>query len=106
MWLIYKEKTNYNIYVIIIFLNSSHIDYLKAMVNMKEKEFLKQIGKQIARYRKERKMTQEELSDLCEMEQSALARIESGNTNVTAGTILKIGKALDVPVKEFFDFEY
>ncbi len=72
---------------------------------MQEKEFLKQVGKRIAKYRKDRGMTQVELSDLCNMEQSALARLESGNSNVTALTLRKVGKVLEVPVKKFFDFD-
>lgn len=73
---------------------------------MKDKEFLKQVGKKIARYRKEQKMTQVQLSDLCEMEQSALARLEAGGANITALTLLKIARALEVPAKKFLDFDY
>jgi transcriptional regulator with XRE-family HTH domain len=69
---------------------------------MQEKEFLKQIGKRIAKYRKERNMTQIQLGDLCDMERPSIARLEAGNANATAITLLKISKALNVPVRKFF----
>ncbi len=71
-------------------------------VSAQEKAYLKQIGKRIAKYRKQKEMTQAELSDLCDMEQSAIARIESGNSNITALNLRKISNALDVAVKKFF----
>lgn len=73
-----------------------------ATVSAQEKLFLKQIGKRIAKFRKSRSMTQEALSDLCDMEQSAIARIESGNSNITALNLRKISNALNVPMKKFF----
>lgn len=75
------------------------------LILMQEKLFLKKIGKQIAHYRKEQGMTQMELSDLAEIEQSALARIEAGNTNITALTMLKIAKALGLSPKKIMDFD-
>jgi transcriptional regulator with XRE-family HTH domain len=70
------------------------------------KEFLKQVGKRIAKFRKKRKMTQVALGDLCDMESASIARLEAGNSNATSLTLLKISKALDVPVKTFFDFKF
>lgn len=72
---------------------------------MQEREFLKRIGKKIARFRKWKKMTQMQVADICDMERSAIARIEAGNSNVTAITLLKIGKALDISVKKFFEVD-
>lgn len=71
-------------------------------ISVQEKTYLKQLGKQIAKFRKQRNMTQAELSDLCDMEQSGIGRIEIGGANITALSLLKISQALDVPVKKFF----
>lgn len=71
---------------------------------MQEKEFLKKIGKKIALYRKRKKLSQMQVADACDMERSAIARIEIGNSNVTAVTLLKLSKALGVTVKKFFEF--
>jgi transcriptional regulator with XRE-family HTH domain len=73
---------------------------------MQESKFLKLIGKRIAELRKKQRLTQTQLGDLCEMERSAIARLESGTENVTAATFYKLSKALNVPLKTFFDFEY
>jgi transcriptional regulator with XRE-family HTH domain len=73
---------------------------------MSERRFLKLIGKRIAELRKEQGLTQIQLADLCEMERSAIARLESGTENITASTFYKLSKALNVTMKEFFNFEY
>lgn len=69
---------------------------------MQDKEFYKQVGRRIAKHRKNLSMTQEQLGDLCDMERSTIARLETGNANATLQTLLKISNALDVPVKKFF----
>lgn len=73
---------------------------------MQEKKFLELVGKRIAELRKERKMTQQQLADLCEMERSAIARLEGGTENITASTFYKLSQALGITLKRFFDFEY
>ena len=72
---------------------------------MQEKAFLKLLGKQIADLRKKHNLTQEQLGDLCEMERSAIGRLEGGTENITASTLLKLSKAMGIPVKKFFDFD-
>lgn len=67
-----------------------------------EKEFLKKLGKRIASYRKKRNLSQTQLGDMVEMERSSIARLETGNSNATALTILKISKALGVPAGKLF----
>ena len=71
---------------------------------MKEKEYLISIGKNITKFRKLRGITSQELGFRCDMEKSNLIPIEKGRINTTALTLLKIATALDVDVKEFFDF--
>lgn len=63
------------------------------------------IGKRIAHFRKERGVTQQTLADWCEMERSAIARLETGSENVTALTLLKLSIALDIRPKDFLDLE-
>ena len=74
--------------------------------SVQDREFLKQLGKRIAKFRKKRKMTQIVLGDLCDMERASIARLEAGNANATSLTLAKISKALDVSVKTFFDFKF
>ncbi|MEO5644244.1 MAG: helix-turn-helix transcriptional regulator [Bacteroidia bacterium] len=65
-----------------------------------EADFLKRVGRNIKAIRDKKGVSQTELADLCGFERSTTNRIESGGSNVTAKTLLKIAKALDVPVTE------
>jgi transcriptional regulator with XRE-family HTH domain len=70
--------------------------------NKKEEElhFLAQIGSRIQAIRKEKGITQIELSYRCEMERSNMRRIEAGGTNPTVLTLRKIASALGVEIEE------
>lgn len=65
-----------------------------------EADFLKRIGRNIKSIREKKGVTQTELADLCGFERSTTNRIESGGSNVTAKTLLKIAKALNISVSE------
>ena len=62
-----------------------------------------ELGKRISSLRREKSLTQAQLSDLVEMEESALRRIELGGTNPTFKTLLRLSKGLEVPLKELLD---
>lgn len=63
-----------------------------------EKEFIQKLGKRIVALRDERKMKQIDLATKINMEDSALRRIESGRTNPTLKTLLRIAEGLDVSI--------
>lgn len=67
-------------------------------------EFLKKLGENITEKRKERGFTSKELGYRCEMEKSNLIAIEQGRVNVTVKTLVKIANALEIEVKELFEF--
>ncbi len=68
-------------------------------------EIFKKIGLKIKLLRIERKISQQDLAAACNFEKSNLARIESGRTNPTVATLLKICQVLEVPIAQLFDFE-
>ena len=68
-----------------------------------EKVLINQLGKRISFFRKEKGLTQAHLSDLAEMEESAVRRIELGKTNPTFKTLLRISKGLEIPLKQLVD---
>ena len=70
---------------------------------MTDKQFLIALGKNISRIRKEKGVKQIDLWYQCDIEKSNLIRLEKGRTNPTTLTLRKIGKALKVPVKNFFE---
>ena len=71
---------------------------------MSEKEFLILLGTNITKYRKLKGISTQELGYLCDMEKSNLIPIEKGRINTTALTLLRIATALNIDVKELFDF--
>jgi len=71
---------------------------------LNEQEYLKEIGKNITKYRKIKGITSNELGYLCDIEKSNLIPIEKGRINATATTLKKIADALNIEVKQLFEF--
>jgi transcriptional regulator with XRE-family HTH domain len=69
-----------------------------------EKNYLKKLGNRIVAIRNAKGIRQKELSDLLDMDDGSLRRIESGRTNPTTITLLSLAKALDVEMSELFKF--
>ena len=74
------------------------------VIYQKRKRILKKLGKRIVYIRDEKEISQKELSDILDMDDGSLRRIESGRTNPTTTTLLKISEALEVEMKELFKF--
>lgn len=70
---------------------------------MSSSETFKIIGRNIKGIRGEKNISQQDLAALCNFEKSNLARIESGRTNATVLTLLKISKALNVSLSRLFE---
>lgn len=64
---------------------------------------LKRIGKKIKALRVKNKMTQQSLSDFCDVDIRTIQRIEVGEQNVALTLILAIADCLDVNVTELLD---
>ena len=69
---------------------------------MTEQEFLVQLGKSIAKIRKQKGFSQNVLCAIINMEKSNLSTIENGRQNASSLTLKKIADAMNVEVKEFF----
>jgi transcriptional regulator with XRE-family HTH domain len=72
---------------------------------MGKDELLNKLGERIALLRKSKGYRQIDLADKVEMEEFAVRRIEIGGTNPTVKTLAKIAKALEVEIKDLFDFK-
>ena len=70
-----------------------------------ERNYLKLLGSNIVKKRKERGIKQKELSDILDIDDGSLRRIESGRTNPTTMTLYNIASGLGIELKELFDFE-
>lgn len=61
---------------------------------------LKRIGQNIAKLRKYKKLSQEDLAGAAEIDRSFLSEIENGHKNLSVLVLLKIAKALGVKPQE------
>ncbi|PKV49587.1 helix-turn-helix protein [Aquimarina sp. MAR_2010_214] len=68
-----------------------------------ENTFLYSIGRNIAKLRRKKGLSQLDVCAEIKMEKPNLSSIENGRQNVTSLTLLKIAKAIGVEVKEFFE---
>lgn len=64
------------------------------------------LGARIQQIRKSKKLTQEQLAEMIDLDIPNLSNIERGKRFVSANTLENIVKALDVTEKELFDFGY
>ena len=60
------------------------------------------LGRRIQELRREAGYTQERMAERVEMLASNYARIEQGRQNVTVDTLVRVARALDVPIIELF----
>ena len=63
---------------------------------------MKTIGENIAYFRKENKLTQEELADRCELTKGYISQVENDLTSPTISTLSDILTALGTNLSEFF----
>lgn len=63
-----------------------------------------QLGEKIARERKRRNMTQEELASKVKVQTATISNIERGETDTSVYTIYKIAEAFRMHIKELFIF--
>lgn len=66
----------------------------------------KKLGARIQEIRKSKKLTQENLAEMIDMDKPNLSNIECGKKFMTAETLEKIIVALDVQPNELFTFEH
>ncbi len=65
----------------------------------------KLFGKNIQKYRKLRKLTQENLAELVGVDATSISSIETGKFFPTADNLQKISRALDIKLETLFYFE-
>lgn len=71
------------------------------MTKLKEK-----LGKRIQQIRKSKNLTQEKLAEMIGIDTPNLSNIERGKRFVSAETLEKIIKSLNIMEKDLFDFEH
>jgi len=67
--------------------------------------FIVSFGKNLQRIRKQKKISQEELTYRTDVPLSQIGRIERGTLNTGISIVYDISKALNISAKELFDFD-
>ena len=67
--------------------------------------FRKQLGQQIQKLRKEKTLTQENLSLESGISRSHIAMIEAGKRDITVSCMFKISRALGITLADIFSFD-
>ncbi|MBK7637534.1 MAG: helix-turn-helix transcriptional regulator [Saprospiraceae bacterium] len=71
---------------------------------MRNSNFIKYLGLKIRTIRISKGYSQQHLANLCDVELSNINRIELGKINTSVAHAKLIADALDVHIKELFDF--
>lgn len=66
----------------------------------------KRFGAKLAYVRKSKKLSQMKLAEIVDMNFNYIGQIERGEANVTIKTMIILADALDVELKELFDFSF
>ncbi|WP_370896929.1 helix-turn-helix domain-containing protein [Chryseobacterium gossypii] len=69
-----------------------------------DKEFIILFGKNLRKLRESKEMSMQTLADTINIEYSQISRIERGLINTSIGTAYEIAKALEIDIKELFNF--
>lgn len=88
--------------IALILSNMTTFDSKQSKLN--KKDFQIALGKRIRQLREEKKISQTELGNLCEIERSNMNRIESGNTNPSSYLLYQIAQKLGVEPNELLNF--
>lgn len=73
---------------------------------MENPKYIKALAKQINKIRIQKELTFEEMGLRCEIDRHQTYKICKEGINITAITILKLSKGLEVPIAEIFNFKY
>lgn len=69
-----------------------------------DQEFIISFGKNLRKIRESKKMSMQTLADITNIEYSQISRIERGLINTSIGITYEISKALEIDIKELFNF--
>lgn len=67
---------------------------------------IKKFGAKLAYIRKSKKLSQMKLAEIVDMNFNYIGQIERGEANVTIHTMVILANALNVEMKELFDFTF
>lgn len=72
----------------------------------KDKRRLQLFSEQLIKLRKERGLSQRELSSRCDVDYGKISKIENNKANLTFTTLIELAEGLDVHPKELLDIDF
>ena len=83
-----------------------HLTYLQLLLRQnKNMSRLNLLGANIRKYRKLRKLSQNQLAEILDFSREHIACIETGKEFISLRKLFDLADILDVPVKDFFNFD-
>ena len=67
-------------------------------------EKYKLLGLNVAYYRRKRKLTQEQLAEMIEIEPNHMSNIELAKVGTSLDVVFRVADALEIPVHKLFEF--
>jgi transcriptional regulator with XRE-family HTH domain len=74
------------------------------VINNRDKEILNKFGNHLRKIRLSKKVSQQDLELKAEISKNQVGNIERGEVNITLITATAIAKALDIPLKDLYDY--
>ena len=71
---------------------------------MKNNDHIKKLGQKIRIERQKRKMSQEKLAELADLNRNFVGMIERGETNLTVKKLENIANVFDIDIMDLFSF--
>ena len=68
-------------------------------------KILKKLGIRLKELRQEKNLTQETLAEILDIHPTYVGKLENGKNNPSVMMIYKFSRALNVDIKELFDFQ-
>lgn len=85
-----------------VFFEILNLCLVKASI---DKEFIILFGQNLRKIRESKKISMQNLADAINVEYSQISRIERGLINTSIGVAFAISQALEIDIKELFDFK-
>ena len=63
------------------------------------------LGANIKKYRKQKKLSQNQLAEILDFSREHIACIETGKEFISLRKLFLLADVLEIPVKDFFDFD-
>ncbi|MFD2826497.1 helix-turn-helix domain-containing protein [Leeuwenhoekiella polynyae] len=71
-----------------------------------DQTYLLKFGENVLKRRTELKLSYRQLAQKCDLDFSAISKIEKGQKSLEFQTIIELAKGLDIHPRELFDFDF